>query len=493
MAYLESQIKPIKPSNEDEKIITYKTNSHGGFITYDGIDVNGSRIADEIIVETDRLNKEGNEVKKFTILGFSLGGLISRYAIGVLHHKGYFDTITPVNFITFCTPHVGAIKPANSFLAMLFNGASSFFLAYSGAQLFLKDKQVVKSEYSGNKDHDLPLLVWMAEPRSSFYIALSKFKHRIVYANAINDTRASFFTAAITTMDPFNSMVDRNASAYDLEYVQGYEPTVIDIQKPITFSKVTRQRPRKPVFLKIMAWVRIFLSIILVTPLWSMWFLYKTIFERIKLNKRVSDFFHNTSLLHLYGYPDNIFEGYSSDDESPEPQKSPTKDEKQNRPHESLIYTLEKEFAENVRDETDDFVDSIFDAVNSQNYKEYQFSISKGSKKNGSSDSRKSNSFKSTISEMENYKRSTDPLLSDQESKLMTLKGKQIDSFRLNLSTFEVYIIHKLNMLSWEKYPVVIRNTDKTHSAAIVRQDEPDFAEGKTIVKHFVEKAFKLE
>lgn len=498
MDYLESQIQQIKSSNKKEKIITYKTNSHGGFLTYDGIDVNGKRIANEITAETDKLTNNGNQVKKFSILGYSLGGLISRYAIGVLYYEGYFDSALPVNFITFCTPHVGAIKPYRSFLAKMFNGFLSYFLAHSGAQMFLKDMQLVKSEYGGNNDLNLPLLVWMAEPTSTFYVALSKFRHRMVYSNAIGDKRAGFFTAAIATMDPFSSMVDRKVSAYDFEYVEGYEPTVIDFSKPISFSKIDEVNagPTDSIWSIIVKWVKLLVGIILVTPLWGLWFLYKTISERIKLNKRVSLFFNETSLLHLYGYPDHIFEDSASEDDTPQPknEKSELERNGKDEPHESFIYSLERELGEQVRDQTDIFVDSIFDAANSQSYEEYEYSISSRNKKRKTKDKlapKSDNEFSSTINEMENFDDSSDPLLS--QSKLVTLKGKKIDSFRLKLSSNELYIIHKLNKLDWEKYPVIIRNTKLTHSAAIVRQDEPAFEEGKTVVRHFVEQAFKLE
>jgi len=496
MDYLESQIQQIKPVR-GENIITYKTNSHGGFLTYDGIDVNGKRIANEIIAETDKLNNKGNKVRKFSILGYSLGGLISRYAIGVLYYEGYFEKAEPVNFITFCSPHVGAIKPYNSFLAKMFNGFASYFLAHSGAQLFLKDKQQVKSDYAGNINHNLPLLVWMAEPASTFYVALSKFKHRSVYANAIGDKRAGFFTAAIATTDPFRSMVDQNVSAYDFDYVEGYEPTIIDFSKPISFSKieVAKSVQARSIGSNIIKWLKLLVGIILVTPLWFFWFIYKTISERIKLNKRVSLFFNETSLLHLYSYPDHIFDDSTSEDETPQPANEKSKLEKnKDKPHESLFYSLEKELGEQVRDQTDIFVDSIFDAANSQGYEEYEYSIASQKRKRKSKDSpsqKPDSGFSSTINEMESYENSSDSLLS--QSKLVTLNGKKIDSFRLNLSGNELYIIQKLNMLEWAKFPVIIRNTKLTHSAAIVRQDEPAFEEGKTVVKHFVEKNFKLE
>ena len=498
MNYLESQIQQIKSSDKEEKIITYKTNSHGGFLTYDGIDVNGKRIANEISAETEKLINNGNRVKKFSILGYSLGGLISRYAIGVLYYEGYFEKAQPVNFITFCTPHVGAMKPYHSFLARIFNNFLFYFLAHSGAQLFLKDKQPVKSEYGGNNYLHLPLLVWMAEPSSTFYIALSKFKHRMVYANAIGDKRAGFFTTAIATMDPFSSMVDRKVSAYDFEYVEGYGPTVIDFTKPISFSKVdeTNATPTDSIWSIIVKWIKLLVGIILVTPLWGLWFLCKTISERIKLNKRVSLFFNETSLLHMYSYPDHVFDDPTSDDETPQPKNEIPEIELKGKgePHESFIYSLEKELGEQVRDQTDIFVDSIFDAANSQSYEEYEYSISSRKRKGKGKDraaQKSNNEFSSTINEMEDLNDSSDSLLS--QSNLVTLKGKKVDNFRLKLSSNELYIIHKLNKLGWEKYPVIIRNTKRAHSAAIVKQDEPAFEEGKTVVRHFVEQAFKLE
>lgn len=42
-----------------------------------------------------RLGKNGKKVKKISIMGYSLGGLITRYAIGVLGQRGLFNTIEP--------------------------------------------------------------------------------------------------------------------------------------------------------------------------------------------------------------------------------------------------------------------------------------------------------------------------------------------------------------------------------------------------------------
>jgi hypothetical protein len=42
------------------------------------------------------LKKEGHTITKFSITGYSLGGLVARYAIGLLYHHGVFEKIQPV-------------------------------------------------------------------------------------------------------------------------------------------------------------------------------------------------------------------------------------------------------------------------------------------------------------------------------------------------------------------------------------------------------------
>ena len=92
---------------------------------YDGFDNCGERVAQEVssvtrppqihlgshgmkvYEEIDKLTAEGRTVTRFSILGYSMGGLIGRYLLGILHTRNFFDKITPVNFTTFATPHVG--------------------------------------------------------------------------------------------------------------------------------------------------------------------------------------------------------------------------------------------------------------------------------------------------------------------------------------------------------------------------------------------------
>lgn len=83
-----------KHPQETLHILVAKRNS--GNFTYDGIELGGERVCQEIEEEIEKLAKAGQEIKRLSMVGYSLGGLVARYAIGLLHSKGFFDKITPV-------------------------------------------------------------------------------------------------------------------------------------------------------------------------------------------------------------------------------------------------------------------------------------------------------------------------------------------------------------------------------------------------------------
>jgi hypothetical protein len=63
--------------------------------------------------------KGDRKVTRFSITGYSLGGLLARYVIGALHAAKFFDTVEPVNFTTIATPHLGIPKYPSFFSAMV--------------------------------------------------------------------------------------------------------------------------------------------------------------------------------------------------------------------------------------------------------------------------------------------------------------------------------------------------------------------------------------
>ena len=91
--YLAKSLRENYP--EDELYILVAKQNQGSF-TYDGIETGGERIAKEIEDCLGELEKAGQRIKKISITGYSLGGLVARYAIGLLYHRGWFDKIQPV-------------------------------------------------------------------------------------------------------------------------------------------------------------------------------------------------------------------------------------------------------------------------------------------------------------------------------------------------------------------------------------------------------------
>jgi hypothetical protein len=70
----------------EHTILVPKRNA--GNATYDGIEVGAERVTKEIEEEMERLAKNGVKVNKLSICGYSLGGIVGRYAAGLLWARG---------------------------------------------------------------------------------------------------------------------------------------------------------------------------------------------------------------------------------------------------------------------------------------------------------------------------------------------------------------------------------------------------------------------
>lgn len=164
----------IDGNRVDLHVLLAHTNAEG--LTYDGIDNGGERVAEEVsihtvlrvcscswliftqvLLEIDKLKGVDKPVTRISVCGYSLGGLIARYLIGILHQRNFFDTVTPVNFYAFASPHCGLPRyPTIPSKVAFFMGPK--FLARTGRQFFLQDKW-------GSDGR--PLLTVMADPGTS--------------------------------------------------------------------------------------------------------------------------------------------------------------------------------------------------------------------------------------------------------------------------------------------------------------------------------------
>lgn len=95
-------------STDDLYLLLAKQNS--GSFTYDGIERGGERVCAEIEQQLRDIESSGGKIKKLSIVGYSLGGLISRYAIGLLDAKGILDTVECM----VSTSNSGARPPSNA-------------------------------------------------------------------------------------------------------------------------------------------------------------------------------------------------------------------------------------------------------------------------------------------------------------------------------------------------------------------------------------------
>uniref|UniRef100_A0A0E0EM50 DUF676 domain-containing protein n=2 Tax=Oryza meridionalis TaxID=40149 RepID=A0A0E0EM50_9ORYZ len=122
-----------------EKVIVHRSQCNSATQTFDGVDLMGERLANEVLSVVEQ--RRG--VKKISFVAHSLGGLVARYAIGRLYEpnnktkssseksrdegvrlEGFIAGLEPMNFITFASPHLGS--SGNKQTMMMADAHSSF-------------------------------------------------------------------------------------------------------------------------------------------------------------------------------------------------------------------------------------------------------------------------------------------------------------------------------------------------------------------------------
>lgn len=195
--------------NYPEDLIVHCSERNSSLLTFNGIDVMGNRLANEVI----SVIKRHPDLQKISFIGHSLGGLIARYAIAKLYtqdltkveasnnqcSEGMFSEriagLVPVNFITVATPHLGT---GGHRQVPMFGGSNtvekvahqiSWVLGRTGRHLFLNDKAHGQP----------PLLLQMVNDCEDlkFFSALQSFRRHVVYANAHFDHIVGWSTSSI--------------------------------------------------------------------------------------------------------------------------------------------------------------------------------------------------------------------------------------------------------------------------------------------------------
>ncbi|KFA61404.1 hypothetical protein S40285_03593 [Stachybotrys chlorohalonatus IBT 40285] len=228
--HLTNIAKSLRAQNSADQLWLLLAKTNTGNFTYDGIERGGERVCAEIEEEMRLVESKGGKIKKLSVVGYSLGGLVSRYAIGLLHARGALDTVECMNYATFASPHLGVRSPLKGYGNHLWNVLVARTLSMSGRQLFTIDKF---------RDTGRPLLAVLADPNSTFMMGLRKFKRHTLYCNIVNDRVAVYYTTCISKTDPFSQNLDN----IKVNYIDGGDDVIIDYNNPVA----TKSKPEVPV------------------------------------------------------------------------------------------------------------------------------------------------------------------------------------------------------------------------------------------------------
>ena len=422
-----------------DRLIVLITKRNAGSFTYDGVELGGERVAKEIEETLVDLTHDGYQIRKLSIVGYSLGGLIARYAIGLLHSKGWFDKIKPVNFTTFVTPHLGVRTPLKGYNNHLWNVLGARTLSMSGRQLFGIDSF---------RDTGRPLLSVLADPNSIFIHALGLFENRCTYSNIINDKSVVYYTTAISAKDPFADL-----NKVELKYLKGYEDVVLDPNEPVKPRTpdlppwYSRLAGRAPSFLKNMP---VALTLIVLIPLGVVVFLVNSCIQTIRSQRRIR--------LH-----ENISkeQGYSAY---------------------HVPYIIR-----DVRQAVEDVFENV-NAAHSQDYIAEDSEEMAETMAEANLESRESlpAAFQSSDNLLHTPKKEKDNLTNSLQ------ESPQTDFSTLALAPHQFAMIRSLNEVGFRKYAVHIHKDSHSHAAIIVRMPRPSFDEGKIVIKHWINEVFKV-
>ncbi|ODH14287.1 hypothetical protein ACO22_06604 [Paracoccidioides brasiliensis] len=445
-----------------DKLYILAVKRNAGSLTYDGIERGGERVAHEVEEALESLESQGYDIRKLSMVGYSLGGLIARYAIGLLYSKGYFDKLQPINFTTFASPHVGVRSPARK--SHFWNVLGARTISASGRQLFMIDSF---------RDTGKPLLSVMATPGSIFMLGLAKFRRRSLYANIVNDRATVFYTTAISKTDPFIQL-----DKYDINYALGYSPVIVNPDKYVTLKEEESAPFRTWIFDQSMSFfadLPLYLFLCIFVPIASLLYLINAGIQTLRSQRRIR--------IHEEGKSGVFFGTY----------KVPL-----------------------IVEEMQNAVEDMYEIVNAAQKPEYLLGGEDGGMAGGTSSPAKQtqSSFIPIIEQSHSsipsqmilneecssriVKRSTSSPVSSSASfcsphaaNSPTETPSGIPEFRtLALTPLQFEIIDSLNSIGFRKYPVHIHNVAHSHAAIIVRMPKKNFNEGKIVISHWLENEF---
>ncbi|KAL9685825.1 hypothetical protein QQ045_023279 [Rhodiola kirilowii] len=245
-----------------DKVFVHRSECNYSKKTFDGVDLMGERLADEVL----SIVKRRPEVQKISFVAHSLGGLVARYAIGRLYesvpnakdpgnvytnhsdqpaklpNKSKIAGLEPINFITVASPHLGSrghrqlpLLCGLPFLERSASQTAHWLVGRTGKHLFLTD----------HDDGKPPLLLRMATDSEDlrFISALQAFKRRVAYANVNYDHVVGWSTSSIRRCNelPKSNLLFLDEKYPHVAYVEGETSKVIQVKTPSTKTDQTTE------------------------------------------------------------------------------------------------------------------------------------------------------------------------------------------------------------------------------------------------------------
>ncbi|KAL2863619.1 lipase ROG1 family protein [Aspergillus lucknowensis] len=440
-AHMNTIVSALRQRYDENDLKILVSESNTGNLTYDGVEVCGERLANEIEETLENSETGGHKIKKLSVIGYSLGGLIARYALGLLYSQGWLDKLEPVNFTTFASPHLGVRAPVRGAQNLFFNGLGSRTVSVSGKHLFLTDTF---------RDSGKPLLSVLADSDSIFIQGLAKFKHRVVYGNVVNDRTTPFYTTIFTSVDHFRDLENLNVN-----YVEGYDSVIVD---PDLYTLPSEEKEKLPFFTRVKLRVRSFFSKL---PFWLLFSVLVIIAVPIFLGYAVVQTFRSRGRRRAHEESTgNNFRRY----------RVPVAVKR--------VRTAMEEVFENAASRQDpDYLSSSSTPSDLESQPESPVGKTKTAEDAPPSACLAEDSTDQPhgISKVATY-----ATANDAHKPTLALTPEQFS------------MIKSLNAVGFRKYPVYIHNHRHTHAAIVVRMDKEGFEEGHTVIKHWLDNEFKL-
>lgn len=282
----------------------------------------------------------------------------------------------------------------------------------------------------------------LADPNSIFMCGLARFKRRTLYSNIVNDRSAVYYTTMITKTDPYTDL-----SEVKVNYAKGYGDVILDPANPVSPRPVA-ETERQALVARLRARAAslpIIVALVVFIPIAAVAFLLTSVVQTARSSQRIR--------LHEKGLAGINTANYR-------------------------MPLLIKEIRGAVED--------AYENLNSAQNHEY-LGLEGG-------DGGKPADDEVVVEDEEDGDEVEDEADAGHPAGILALERRQShpEQPTLALTADQFAMVRSLDRLGWRKYPVWIHNHRHSHAAIILRKDKASFAEGKVVLRHWMEEEFLL-